>query len=158
MTDTQREKNQRLKAVRKAYGMSQAQMANLLQVHRGNLSKIENNEEGRNVPKDAIFILKEKLNVNPQWFETGEGEMFLPKSPGAEDYDGIRSIVRDEALIVNEPPAPYETIKDKLIRSYEKNMESLDKNIQLLEEVSRLKDQIIEAERELRKLLSEVKK
>lgn len=75
--DSQIEKKQRIKELRKALKINQADFAQILGVEQGNLSKIESIKQSRYVPDDAIYILKEKFNVNPIWFETGEGQMFL---------------------------------------------------------------------------------
>lgn len=91
--DNQSEKNKRLKLVRKALKMSQQEMADLLGVQRSSLSKIENLEEGRNVPKGTSLTLEKFKNVDSNWFDTGEGEMFLinlPKKNNAKDIGELQ--------------------------------------------------------------------
>ena len=84
MTDIQTI-NFRLKIVREQLKLSQGTMAIELGLKRPNLSKIENVEVGRNVPKDTVYLLKDRFNVNPIWFETGEGEMFMPVKEASQN-------------------------------------------------------------------------
>ncbi|MCY4781681.1 helix-turn-helix domain-containing protein [Sphingobacterium sp. UT-1RO-CII-1] len=84
MTDNHKEKNTRLKLFRKELGLSQQQMASVLGLNRSNLSKIENNEDGRNVPKDTFYVLSDKFNLNPEWWETGTGEMIVSNDNSAK--------------------------------------------------------------------------
>lgn len=75
--DNQIEKKQRIKELRKTLKISQSDFAQILGLEQGNLSKIESSTQTRYVPDDAIYILKERFNVNPIWFESGNGQMFL---------------------------------------------------------------------------------
>jgi len=83
MADNQREKNLRLLEIRKILGLKQKEFADILKINRANLSKIENLEENRSVPKDTFYILNEKYNLNKEWWETGDGEMFLSDQTNA---------------------------------------------------------------------------
>lgn len=161
MTDNQQEKNLRLLKVRQALGLKQVEMADLLGINRGNLSNIEKGKEGRNVPKDAKFILEREKNVNPVWFETGKGPMFFEKVvlPGG-DGEGIR-IMKDDLPDGFEEPHREDlhqmTPEQKLLFVMEKNQEIYDralkaneearasilKNVELLEEISRIKDKLL---------------
>lgn len=80
--ENQAEKSIRLKQVRTQLRLNQAEMAEILGIERANLSKIEKADGKRNVPKDTIYRLKKHCNINEIWFETGEGEMFLPEEKG----------------------------------------------------------------------------
>lgn len=68
----------RLKAVRKAVGLTQQEFADRLGIKRG---AVANYEIGRNDPIDAVIsLICREFNVNETWLRTGEGEMFA-KAP-----------------------------------------------------------------------------
>lgn len=180
MSDNQEEKNDRLLEVRKALGMTQAEMAELLGMDRGNLSNIEKRKNGRNVPKDASYILAHEKGVNFKWFETGEGSMFMenfnPNNPRRSsqqrwfgednveervqlpgDPDGVR-LMRVDSVGENNNKDQYSkpSVEEKLAFALERNQEisdkamaALEKNVHLLEEISNLKDLLLEKEREI---------
>lgn len=79
MTDNQREKIQRVTLLRKHFGIKQDDFARLLGLNRANLSSIENFRENRTLPNATAYVLEKELNVNPLWFETGDGDMLLPE-------------------------------------------------------------------------------
>jgi len=72
MTDSQEEKNARLKIIRKAIGFTQQQMADILGIERSNLSKIEQGIKGRNAPKDTYYILRDRIGLRKEYWEYGE--------------------------------------------------------------------------------------
>ncbi len=64
----------RIKAIRKALKLSQREFGEKLGVSRDVISNIEYN---RVPPKELLLRhICELYNVNPQWLETGKGEMF----------------------------------------------------------------------------------
>lgn len=69
----------RLKAVRKAVGLTQQEFADRLGIKRG---AVANYEIGRNDPIDAVIsLICREFGVNETWLRTGEGEMFAPVDP-----------------------------------------------------------------------------
>ena len=69
----------RLKAVRKAIGLTQQEFADRLGIKRG---AVANYEIGRNDPIDAVIsLICREFGVNETWLRTGEGEMFAPVDP-----------------------------------------------------------------------------
>jgi len=66
--------NTRFRQIRKALNFSQEDFADKLDV---NASSIRNYEAGRQKPEKLASKLSELFNVNPTWFLTGQGEMFL---------------------------------------------------------------------------------
>lgn len=69
----------RLKAVRKATGLTQQEFADRLGIKRG---AVANYEIGRNAPIDAVIsLICREFGVNETWLRTGEGEMFAPIDP-----------------------------------------------------------------------------
>lgn len=65
---------QRLKAFRKTLKMSQTALANLLNVEQALISMVENNKT--EFAYWHIKKLNEEYNLNADWLENGEGEMF----------------------------------------------------------------------------------
>ena len=69
----------RLKAVRRAIGLTQQEFADRLGIKRG---AVANYEIGRNAPIDAVIsLICREFGVNETWLRTGEGEMFSPIDP-----------------------------------------------------------------------------
>lgn len=86
--------NERIKKIRKALGLTQHEFAERLNIGRGTLA---NYEVGRNEPIDAvIFLICREFDVNEHWLRTGEGEMFIQKSPGGEISAFVGDILRGE--------------------------------------------------------------
>lgn len=64
---------ERIKALRKALGLTQQEFADRLSIKR---NTIANYETGRNAPIDAVIsLICRSCNVNETWLRTGEGEM-----------------------------------------------------------------------------------
>lgn len=68
----------RLAQLRKFLGMTQKQMAEILQIGQNAYSMIENGKI--RLTEKNRSILSEKLRANPLWLETGIGEMFLDQT------------------------------------------------------------------------------
>lgn len=69
-------KNARMKELREEFlDMTQEDFAEELGLQRNSISLIENGK--RNPSKKTIEAICFKFNVNKNWFETGEGDMFL---------------------------------------------------------------------------------
>ena len=67
---------ERLKELRRALDLTQAEFANHLGLRQ---STIATYEIGRNEPTQAVITsICREFDVNEEWLRTGEGEMFLP--------------------------------------------------------------------------------
>ncbi len=84
--------NERVKQIRRALGMTQDQLGEVLGVKKSTLSMIETGKAALSARNRQTLI--EKLNINPAWIETGEGEMILsasqqyvPLHRGRTDHD-----------------------------------------------------------------------
>lgn len=64
----------RVKLIRKTLGMTQEQLAQRLGVGKTALSMIETRKARLSARNRNILV--QELNVNPEWLETGRGEMF----------------------------------------------------------------------------------
>jgi len=66
--------NERVKLIRKQLGMTQEQLAQRLGIGKAALSMIETGKAGLSARNRNILV--QELNVNPDWLETGKGNMF----------------------------------------------------------------------------------
>lgn len=92
----------RIKAIRKALGLSQRKFGEGLGVSRDVIGNIE---YGRVPPKELFLLhLCQQYRVNRDWLRTGEGEMFLhdlPQDKAGEAvriFKGLRPEFQDYAL------------------------------------------------------------
>lgn len=81
--------------MRKAFGFTQQEFAERLNIGRGTLA---NYEVGRNEPIDAVIaLICREFGVNETWLRTGQGEMFLPKAKSDEIDAFMKEILRDDS-------------------------------------------------------------
>ena len=74
--------NERIKQVRKACGLKQAEFADRIGVKP---STVTSYETGLRVPSDTvIFSICREFRVSETWLRTGAGEMFLPMDADEE--------------------------------------------------------------------------
>lgn len=66
--------NERLKLIRRQLGWTQEQLAQRFGIGKAALSMIETGKAGLTARNRNILV--QELNVNPDWLERGEGEMF----------------------------------------------------------------------------------
>lgn len=71
-----------LKLVRKELGLTQTELAKKIGISRSQIGNIE--QGSRNITDRIKKDLVTYLNVNPEWIETGKGEIILNKY---KDYD-----------------------------------------------------------------------
>lgn len=72
--------NARVKAIRKAKGLNQAEFGKAISLKQGGVSYIE--QEGNTVTEQNISLICQKFRVRREWLVDGEGEMFLSGEPG----------------------------------------------------------------------------
>ena len=83
--------NQRMKMVRETLRMSQAAFAESADIGLGVIKNIDSN---RTEPNDHYFnVLCATYNVNRDWLETGEGDMFVEKTREEEILDWATSLL-----------------------------------------------------------------
>lgn len=105
----------RIQAARKAKGLTLKQLGDIIGISE---SAVSNIERGRNKPSGSTLILLcEKLGINREWLETGEGEMFAPTTEQAEtarmieaisDSPAMRSLLATWAQLSDENKAVFE--------------------------------------------------
>lgn len=72
----------RIKAIRKAQNLNQAEFGARLGISNTAISKWEKGENS--IPESAIMLIVSKFNVSETWLRTGAGEMYAPRSREAE--------------------------------------------------------------------------
>jgi DNA-binding XRE family transcriptional regulator len=86
--------NQRMKMVREALGMSQANFAESADIGLGVIKNIDSN---RTEPNDHFYnVLCARYNINRTWLETGEGEMFAEMSRAEKIGRFVAEVLADE--------------------------------------------------------------
>ena len=86
--------NTTLKAIRSKLDLNQTEFSERLGLAPSNYSRYET---GKQNPKNLVSKLSEIFNVNPTWFLTGQGEMFL------SDY----TLSPDNTIAAREDIVPY---------------------------------------------------
>lgn len=85
---------ERIKALRKALGVTQQEFADSLKIKR---NTVANYETGRNDPIDAVIsLICTTYGVNDVWIRTGEGEMFVPYSRDQEISAFVGRVLKGE--------------------------------------------------------------
>lgn len=82
--------NERVKILRKSLNLSQEAFGKKLGVTGAGISKIESGD--RNLTAQMLLLIRQQFGVNPNWLESGEGEMF--------DSGHIDTAKLDEALSI----------------------------------------------------------
>ena len=68
--------NNRIKELRKALGLSQTEFSEKIGLNHVSVSLFESGT--REISKRTRLAILREFRVNPVWFDTGEGDMFLP--------------------------------------------------------------------------------
>lgn len=74
--------NDRVKQIRKALGMNQADFGSRIGLRNTAISKIENGENG--VTDQTLVSICREFRVDERWFRSGEGEMFIAMNESEE--------------------------------------------------------------------------
>lgn len=112
---------ERLKALRKALGLKQREVAERLGIATGTVGQWEC---GDGVPGEArVYQLCKEYNVRRAWLERGEGEMF----EDAPDAAKLREF-KDEDVYAEAMNRLYNSLPPDAKRSFERFCDSLAKN------------------------------
>ncbi len=90
--------NERIKELRKFFGLTLEKFGARLGVGKTAISKIEKGEN--NVTDQMFLAICREYNVNPLWLEKGIGPMFLERSEDEEYTDAAKKL-SDDPLIVS---------------------------------------------------------
>ena len=118
----------RIQAARKAKGLTLKQLGDIIGISE---SAVSNIERGRNKPSGSTLILLcEKLGIDREWLETGEGEMFAPTTEQAEtarmieaisDSPAMRSLLATWAQLSDHNKAVFEEYAAAYVEEYNRN-------------------------------------
>ena len=118
----------RIQSVRKAKGLTLKQLGDIIGISE---SAVSNIERGRNKPSGSTLILLcEKLGIDREWLETGEGEMFAPTTEQAEtarmseaisDSPAMRSLLATWAQLSDHNKAVFEEYAAAYVEEYNRN-------------------------------------
>ena len=92
--------NERIKELRKALGLTQAEFAERIGLKRNTVTTYE---MGRNEPiSSVISLICREFKVNEEWLRTGEGEMFSSEPENALDLLAAKYDLSDADVILVE--------------------------------------------------------
>ena len=104
------EESKRFKKFRKSIGLTQVEMAELLETQQTVISKYESGQ--LNIPIDAIKVLRLKYNMNYDWFFHGTGQMKTDKV----ERNTITTDIKNMMLDINITKAKLEQIHRDFVR------------------------------------------
>ena len=125
--------NERVREARNALGLSQTEFGARIGVSIDVIKNIENN---RTNPSNLLLNhMCEIHHVNREWLETGEGEMFAPKTEQAEtakliesisDSPAMRSLLATWAQLSDENKAVFERFAADYVEDYNRRKAEAD--------------------------------
>lgn len=105
-------KGDRLRAIRDALSYDQAAMAAALKIDQGTLSRMERNKSG--FSEKTIECLA-GLEVNINWFLTGDGEMFLLKESKPDETSNLLNEMSNQVRVMRDDMDKIENTIKKLM-------------------------------------------
>ena len=117
--------NTRLKEIRKANSLNQADFGEKIGVTAGAVSRWEAGERG--IPDTAILSICREFGVSEEWLRTGVGEMYAPRSREQEMAALVKSLMADDpesfrsrlvtALLRFDPNGPEWEVLERIYES-----------------------------------------
>lgn len=113
--------NERIKRVREALGLTQAEFAAAIKKTNALVSRYESGE--RVPPDSAIALICTTYNVSEEWLRDGIGEMFVTRTPNQELARFIAQVFKDEPdslrrfvleFIMEATPAEWELWRERV--------------------------------------------
>ena len=116
--------NLRFKQFRKELKLNQTEFGKLVGLQQGSIADLERGKA--NISETIKKVLASEKNLNINWMETGEGEMFklnskrkeLPESLKVENLDLMN--LKDVLLMVKKLQEENSRLKDELLECYRK--------------------------------------
>lgn len=85
---------ERIRKLRKILDLTQQEFAGRIGMKR---NTVANYETGRNEPSASVIsLICREFNVNEEWLRTGDGEMFLEKTPNQAITDFLSDVILDD--------------------------------------------------------------
>ena len=144
--------NERVREARNALGLSQTEFGARIGVSIDVIKNIENN---RTNPSNLLLNhMCEIHHVNREWLETGEGEMFAPKTEQAEtakliesisDSPAMRSLLATWAQLSDENKAVFERFAADYVEDYNRR-KAEERNIRTKAAIEQAEAQLPDAE------------
>ena len=117
--------NTRLKEIRKANSLNQADFGEKIGVTAGAVSRWEAGERG--IPDTAILSICREFGVSEEWLRTGVGDMYAPRSREQEMAAYVKSLMADDpesfrsrlvtALLRFDPNGPEWEVLERIYES-----------------------------------------
>lgn len=105
------EKNERIKELRQALGLTLEKFGEPLGVTRSSISHLEKGT--RQLTNQLSTAIIRVYNVNPEWLENGIGEMFTTKDRDQQFYDAVAEIDFDGNEIVKQIIISYANLSEE---------------------------------------------
>ena len=119
--------NSRIKEIRKALNISQADFGKALGVTAAAISRIESGERG--ITEQMTLSISREFNVNEKWLRTGEGEIFNHLPEGTELGIYIGKVLQSDDDFIRKIIINYMQLDDdskKIIRDFVESLGSQD--------------------------------
>lgn len=84
----------KIKAIRKELGLSQQALADKIGVGRSTVAALELGDNQLSSAMKSLLI--KTVNVNPEWLDTGEGDMFVEVDPEDDLMEWAADVLRDK--------------------------------------------------------------
>jgi len=130
---------ERIKMVRKAFGLTQEQFVENFEIGRANYARIES---GEIFPGISIMnVLRSKFNISMDWLISNKGEMFLQEKKEEDivlDYGEDTEEIAEMLHIIQRIPRMKEEILSFFYDFRRKNKSILDRMLENEEELKRL--------------------
>ena len=102
--------NDRIRAVRKAANLTQAEFASKIGIKPNTVTSYET---GLRIPSDTVIMsICREFNVDENWLRTGEGEMFVQLSEDAEFIQILSEIEVSDDDFIKALLRPYWRLSD----------------------------------------------
>ena len=102
----------RLKIIRKTLGLTQAEVAKQLALDRSYYSQLETGKSP--LVSRWVNLITKLYNVNREWFETGEGEIFLTPTPSPPPAFDLDATVDEFVAVVAKLPREMQELIAKI--------------------------------------------
>ena len=76
--------NERIKTIRKSYGLSQEEFGKKLKIGRSSVAKLESGEN--NPSEQTITLICREFNINEEWLRNGIEPMKIPRDGKLSSY------------------------------------------------------------------------
>ena len=90
---------ERIKLIRKQQNMSQVDFAKEIAVSATTVCQLEVGKY--NISRTTKHVLCNRFNINPDWLDTGEGEMYTPRDTAEDIVPDLIDILNGNKALLN---------------------------------------------------------